>query len=76
MADQTDDLMKDLLQALGDVSEAKQELAQAQSEYTGYSPSYHLHSWHEAEEKAIDRMIVALDAYIDHRIAERSKEAR
>ena len=70
----------DLLNALDDVAEAREELRQYQSEYTGYSPSYALQSWYEAEQHAKEKLIATLDAYIDERVSEaltrRDKENR
>lgn len=52
--------MNEILRALDDYYEASQELAQRQSEYTGYSPSWALHSWIECKEKAMERLSAAL----------------
>lgn len=56
--------IEDLLTAFRDWIEADAELKQAQGEYTGYSPSYHLASWHEAADKARTKAGSALKEYI------------
>lgn len=59
----------DLFDALSDCVEAREELRQRRAEYTGYSPSWALASWIEAEEHAKQRLKQALDAYIDEKMA-------
>jgi hypothetical protein len=49
-----------LLTAFEDWLEARTELNQMKSEYTGYSPSYHLQSWIDMEDKAKNQVREAL----------------
>lgn len=57
----------DLLQALDDYAEARDELKQRAAEYTGYSPSWALAPWREVRDKAKQRITNALDKYIQER---------
>lgn len=59
---------KQILSRLNDWLEARDQLSQMRSEYTGYSPSYHLHSWIDAEEKARNAFYDALGTFIDMRV--------
>lgn len=61
-------MIDELVDAFEDLAEARRELAKMRGEYTGYSPSYHLDSWYEAESKARERVGRVLDEYIDSRI--------
>ena len=54
----------DVLEALEDYREAKEELKQREAEYTGYSPSWALASWIECRDKARGRVDAALREYI------------
>lgn len=59
----------DLISAFEDVIEAREELRERQSEYTGYSPSWALASWIESEAKAKEKLAERLSAYIRQEIA-------
>lgn len=61
--------MDEFMEALDDYARANEELSRMQGEYTGHSPSYHLHSWYEAKDAAKTRVTEALDKLIDARVA-------
>lgn len=68
MTNDVTELLDKLFSAIDDWQEAKRELRERQSEYTGYSPSWALSSWIEREKVSKREVQIALDAYIDERI--------
>lgn len=65
----------DLIRAVEDVLEARQELAQMESEYTGFSPSWALASWIEAKDKAEQKFKDRLKAYIRQEVEDAKRDA-
>lgn len=64
------DALDKLMDAIDDYCAAHHELMQMRSEYTGYSPDYHLASWFEAEKKAKERIAKLLESYVRAIIAD------
>lgn len=66
--------LKCLMQALENYSEVKSELKQAQKNYTGYSPGYHLISEIDAVSDAAVEFGNYLGKVIDRRVEAKLKE--